>query len=164
MAWDRRGQRGEEHVALMRQLWCAEGEFVEFHGAFVDVPPVHAEPRPVQRPIPIYIGGHSPVALDRAGRIGDGWIAAPMSPTRIAELWPKVRQAATKAGRDPNDLMLLACEAPARGRDRSALLAEYAALGVDHLQVRLSSDPAEALEELKLVVAQHAAIDHSTKR
>ena len=88
MPWDRRGARSEEHIALMRTLWCAEGDLVEFHGEFHDLPPMDPEPRPVQRPIPILIGGHSDIALERAGRIGDGWIAAQMSPERVVEHWP----------------------------------------------------------------------------
>ena len=91
MPWDRRGKRSEEHIALLRALWCADGDLVEFHGEFHDIPPMDPEPRPVQRPIPILIGGHSDVALERAGRIGDGWIAAQMSPSVVAEHWPRCR-------------------------------------------------------------------------
>ena len=106
MPWDRRGARSEEHIALLRTLWCAEGDLVEFHGEFHDLPPMDPEPRPVQRPIPILVGGHSDIALERAGRIGDGWIAAQMSPERVAEHWPKVQAAAERAGRDPAALLL----------------------------------------------------------
>ena len=106
MPWDRRGARSEEHIALLRTLWCADGDLVEFHGEFHDLPPMDPEPRPVQRPIPILIGGHSDIALERAGRIGDGWIAAQMSPERVAEHWPKVVAAAERNGRDPGSLRL----------------------------------------------------------
>ena len=106
MPWDRRGARSEEHIALLRALWCADGDLVEFHGEFHDLPPMDPEPRPVQRPIPILIGGHSDIALERAGRIGDGWIAAQMSPERVAEHWPKVVAAAERNGRDPGSLRL----------------------------------------------------------
>jgi probable F420-dependent oxidoreductase len=149
LPWDHRGAHAEEHIALLRHLWCAEGELVEFHGEFYDLPPVHADPRPIQRPVPIYVGGHSGAALDRAGRVGDGWITAPMAPARVAELWPRVLDAAERAGRDPYALTLVACEAPARDRGRAELLGDYAAAGVDHLQVRLGPDPAAALDELE---------------
>ena len=92
MPWDHRGRRSEEHIALLRALWCAEGDLVEFHGEYHDIGLMDPEPRPVQRPIPILVGGHSDVALERAGRIGDGWIAAPMSPEPLAEHWAKVRE------------------------------------------------------------------------
>src|SRR4029077_7481153 len=36
MPWDRRGARSEEHIALMRTVWCAEGDVIEFHGEFHD--------------------------------------------------------------------------------------------------------------------------------
>ena len=51
MPWDRRGARSDEHVALLRALWTAEGRHVAFQGEFHDVPPMDPEPRPVQRPI-----------------------------------------------------------------------------------------------------------------
>jgi probable F420-dependent oxidoreductase len=71
MPWSNRGQRLEEAIRLMRALWSApEGPF-QFQGEYFDVPPIDPEPRPVQRPIPIYVGGHSAKALDRAGRLGD---------------------------------------------------------------------------------------------
>ena len=62
MPWDRRGARTDEHIALLRAIWTAPGKHVEFHGEFWDIPPMDPEPRPVQRPIPILIGGHSEAA------------------------------------------------------------------------------------------------------
>lgn len=101
MAWDRRGRRTEEHIALLRALWTAPGRHVEFHGEFWDLPPMDPEPRPVQQPIPILVGGHSDVAIDRAARLGDGWIAAGMSVERLAELVPGLAAALATHGRDP---------------------------------------------------------------
>jgi probable F420-dependent oxidoreductase len=150
MPWDRRGARSEEHIALMRTLWCAEGDLVEFHGEFHDLPPMDPEPRPVQRPIPILVGGHSDIALDRAGRIGDGWIGAQMSPERIAEHWPKVQAAAERAGRDPADLQLFTSVSLRREVALGDLLAEYRDLGVDHVQVGLHrEDRAGTLDRIR---------------
>jgi probable F420-dependent oxidoreductase len=149
MPWDHRGRRSEEHIALLRALWTAEGDLVEFHGEYHDVPPIDPEPRPVQRPIPILIGGHSDVALDRAGRIGDGWIAASMSPERLTGHWTAVREAAERHGRDPDRLLLHA--GVSRGGDRplGEVVAEYAALGVDHLHLSaVREDEAATMEEL----------------
>jgi alkanesulfonate monooxygenase SsuD/methylene tetrahydromethanopterin reductase-like flavin-dependent oxidoreductase (luciferase family) len=95
------------------------------------------EPQPVQRPIPILIGGHSDIALDRAGRIGDGWIAAQMSPGRVAEHWPKVLEAAERNGRDPASLRLFTSTPVKSDLSLADLLGEYRALGVEHVQVGL---------------------------
>jgi len=135
MPWDDRGRRGDEHIALLRALWTAEGDLVEFHSTYHDIPPIDPEPRPVQRPIPILIGGHSQPALDRAGRIGDGWIAASMSPDRLVTHWDAVQAAAERNGRDPGRLELHAGVSRSGDRPLAALVEAYAALGVDHLHL-----------------------------
>jgi len=155
MPWDRRGARSEEHIALMRALWCAEGDLVEFHGEFYDLPPMDPEPRPVQRPIPILIGGHSDIALERAGRIGDGWIAAQMSPERVVEHWPRVLEAAERNGRDPASLQLFTSTPVRKDRSLADLLAEYREIGVDHVQVGLHRDSCEETLDTMRDVAEN---------
>src|SRR2546430_6823261 len=137
MPWDRRGARSEEHIALLRALWYAEGDVVEFHGEFHDLPPMDPEPRPRQRPIPILIGGHSDIALERAGRLGDGGIAAQMSPERVAEHWPKVVESAARNGRDPASIRLFTSISGRVELPLGDLLAQYRELGVDHVQLGL---------------------------
>ncbi len=69
-----RGRRTDEMIELMRRLWSEET--IEFHGEFYDIPPVKFLPKPInkERGIPIIVGGTSPGALRRAGRLGDGWV------------------------------------------------------------------------------------------
>lgn len=67
-----RGKRMNEAIPLMRRLWTEDT--IEHHGEFFDFPPVKFQPKPRKGPIPIHVGGSSPVALRRAGRLGDGWI------------------------------------------------------------------------------------------
>ena len=142
MPWDRRGARADEHIALLRAIWTAPGKHVEFHGEFWDIPPMDPEPRPVQQPIPILIGGHSEPAIDRAARLGDGWIAAQMSPDRLAEHLELLRSAAVRHGRDPASLVV---HCGLSGDSTSLeLLHRYAQLGVHTLHVGISS-----LDELK---------------
>ncbi len=159
MPWDRRGARSEEHIALLRTLWCAEGDLVEFHGEFHDLPPMDPEPRPVQRPIPILVGGHSDIALERAGRIGDGWIAAQMSPERVAEHWPKVRAAAERAGRDPGALLLFTSVSGRGDLPLGDVLAEYRELGVDHVQIGLHRQDREGTLDMIRDVADNVLPD-----
>jgi probable F420-dependent oxidoreductase len=101
MPWTERGRRTDEHIELLRAVWTAPGQHVEFQGEFWTVPPMDPEPRPVQRPIPILVGGHSRTAIDRAARLGDGWITANMSTARLADLLADLRDAAVRHGRDP---------------------------------------------------------------
>ncbi|HET6953521.1 MAG TPA: TIGR03619 family F420-dependent LLM class oxidoreductase [Acidimicrobiales bacterium] len=137
MPWDRRGARADEHIALLRAIWTAPGPHVEFHGEFWDVPAMDPEPRPVQRPIPILVGGHSAAAIDRAARLGDGWIAGKLSPVRLSEALPQLRAAAERHGRDPATLLVY-CSA---GRSDLGLdeCRRYEELGVHCLQVGMPS-------------------------
>jgi probable F420-dependent oxidoreductase len=67
-----RGKRSEEQIALLRALWTQPS--VTFTGRWHHVEAAGINPLPVQRPIPIWIGGSSEVTLRRAGRLGDGWL------------------------------------------------------------------------------------------
>jgi probable F420-dependent oxidoreductase len=168
MPWDRRGARAEEHIAVLRRLWLAEGDAVSFEGTYYRFPDVHPEPRPVQKPPPVVVGGHSRVAIDRAARIGDGWVAASMSPGRLAEHWDEVRRAAERHGRDPDGLLLVnttrvpltdSARAPL-GIPRVELAARLAAfrdLGVDHLKLTLETGDRRVLFAATELVAGELA-------
>jgi probable F420-dependent oxidoreductase len=68
-----RGKRTDEIVPLLRRLWSEDT--IEHHGQFFDFGPIKFQPKPLQKGgIPIEIGGTSPAALRRAGRLGDGWV------------------------------------------------------------------------------------------
>ena len=137
MPWDRRGDRSDEHIALLRAIWTATGAHMEFHGEFHDVPPMDPEPRPVQQPIPILIGGHSAIAIERAARLGDGWIAANMSSDRVAELLPLLHAALDRHGRAPSAVPVYC---GARTDDVSLdALRRYRELGVHSVQVSLDT-------------------------
>jgi len=134
MPWDRRGARSDEHIALLRALWTAPGDHVEFHGEFWDIPPMDPEPRPVQQPIPILIGGHSEVAIERAARLGDGWIAADISPDRLREMLPLLKAAADRHGRDVASIPVY-CGTGRRSGTSIDDARRYQELGVHALQV-----------------------------
>jgi hypothetical protein len=59
-------------------------------------------PMPVQRPIPIWIGGYAEATLKRVGRMGDGWFPWREPDEAMREAIQRVRQYATEAGRDPS--------------------------------------------------------------
>src|SRR5215813_7386538 len=96
-----RGARTAEYIEVMRRLWA--GGVAEFSGEFYTVPPGWMAPEPVQRPgPPILLGGTVPRALERAGRLADGWVTSSRADlSRIGEGIATVRAAAERAGRDP---------------------------------------------------------------
>lgn len=104
MPWDQRGARTEEHIALMRTLWESKDDYVSFSGNFYRFDQVDPQPQPVQKRLPILIGGHTPAAKSRAGRIGDGWITSHLDPAAQKAGMDEVRAAAVAAGRDPSQL------------------------------------------------------------
>lgn len=145
MPWDRRAARTEEHIAVLRTLWCATDSYVEFHGQYYDFAPMDPRPQSTQRPIPILVGGHSPAALDRAARIGDGWISAPTSTERLAELLMALRRSAETHGRAPTSLYTVASTTYSDVRSFTESYAEYRRLGIDHLQVLIAGDEPRVL-------------------
>ncbi|HWI21554.1 MAG TPA: TIGR03619 family F420-dependent LLM class oxidoreductase, partial [Baekduia sp.] len=80
LGWDfkSRGRRLEEAMQVMRACW--EGAPAAFEGEFFSLPDgVMAYPRPVQEGgIPLLVGGMADVAVRRAGRLADGWLALEM--------------------------------------------------------------------------------------
>lgn len=69
-----RGARSAEQIELMRSLWTEQS--VEFEGRWHSVPDAGILPLPVQRPIPIWMGGgSSDRALRRIARLSDGWMS-----------------------------------------------------------------------------------------
>jgi probable F420-dependent oxidoreductase len=70
-----RGARTAEYIEVMRRLWA--GGVAEFHGEHYTVPAGRAAPLPVQRPgPPVLLGGTVRTALQRVGRLADGWVTS----------------------------------------------------------------------------------------
>ena len=75
-----RGKRQEEQIEVLRLLFTQE--LVTYKGRWHDIPDAGLNPLPVQRPIPIWLGGHADAVLRRVARLGDGWL--PMFRTAAA--------------------------------------------------------------------------------
>ena len=104
--WERRGARNDEYIEAMRALW--QGPHAEFHGDFVDFPPVTCSPRPVNGSIPIVVGGDTERAIARAGKIADGYFPGEGNIDRLKELITRVRYSAESNDRDPNSVKISA--------------------------------------------------------
>jgi probable F420-dependent oxidoreductase len=124
-----RGARSDEYLTAMRSLW--EDERPAFHGRFADFQGVDAHPRPVQRPLPIVVGGHTAAAFRRAARHADGWYGFLVGLRAMAEHREGLREAIAQAGRErPLHVSI----SPSRALD-AGVVGAYAELGVDRLIV-----------------------------
>jgi probable F420-dependent oxidoreductase len=106
-----RGRVTDEYLRLMRECWTREP--VEWNGQYYQMGEMSVMPKPRQAGgIPIWIGGHTDVALRRAGELGDGWHPIGQRPPALlpaseyAEKVAIVHGWAKKAGRDPKDIAL----------------------------------------------------------
>jgi len=96
-----RGRRIEEQVEVMRLLWTRE--LLSYAGKWHHVSDAGINPLPVQRPIPLWMGGDSEPVLRRAARLADGWITLPSfrpGPT-AQQTVDRLHGIVREAGRDP---------------------------------------------------------------
>jgi probable F420-dependent oxidoreductase len=124
-----RGARTDEYLAAMRALWTSDTP--AYTGTHVRFAGVDAHPRPVQRPLPVVIGGRTAAAHRRAARDADGWYGYLHSPESAADHVAALRTAAADAGRDR---ALHISVTPERRLDAATVQA-YADAGVDRLVV-----------------------------
>ena len=124
-----RGARADEYLAAMRSLW--EDEAPSFSGQYVNFEGVDAHPRPLQRPLPVVVGGHTRAAHRRAARYADGWYGFMQGLRAMAEQRELTRAAIEETGRERP---LHVSVTPSRRLDAETVSA-YAELGVDRLIV-----------------------------
>ena len=130
--WAHRGSRTNEYIEALRILWS--GPEVEFHGKFVDFPRVTVNPRPANGSIPIIVGGDTPAAVRRAGRLADGYYPGAADPAELRRLITDVREVAREAGRSPDDIRINVH--PQLGStDPAGDIAFYQELGVSRIMV-----------------------------
>jgi probable F420-dependent oxidoreductase len=135
-AMARRGARTGEYIAALRALWS--GGIASYRGEFFQIPAGRQDPPPVQRPgPPVILGGMSRAAMERAGRIGDGWVTASAADlSKIAEYAKVVQDAAAAAGRAPVRIIIrgvvrAGAEAKAASGRRLLLSGSYAQIRED---------------------------------
>ncbi len=97
-----RGRRMTEQIALLRRLWTEQT--VTHEGEYERVTGAGLAPLPVQRPVPVWIGGQSEPAYRRIGRLADGWFPQVAPGPKLDQARAVVDQAARDAGRDPTTL------------------------------------------------------------
>lgn len=95
-----RGERAawfEEALPLIRRLWSEDG--VDHEGDRFHYKALSVQPKPVQSPIDIWLGGLSPSELRRTGRLGDGWLPSFCTPEEAVAGRAVIEEAAARAGR-----------------------------------------------------------------
>ena len=133
MPFEKRGQRTDEHLAVMKSLWTEEVS--SFDGELYQLPPCTMYPKPVQSPHPpIHVGGESDAAMRRVARHANGWFSFNRLPEDLPE--PLARLDAILAEHDRSrdgDVVLTVC--PYFNAVTPAMVEQYAEAGVDRLVV-----------------------------
>jgi alkanesulfonate monooxygenase SsuD/methylene tetrahydromethanopterin reductase-like flavin-dependent oxidoreductase (luciferase family) len=118
---------------------------VEHAGEFFEFGPVAFEPKPVQQPLPLHVGGDSSAALRRAARAAEGWIGMIHTPDSFAVATATLRRFCLEAGR-PDDAVM--CTALG-GHPSPADVDAWAVAGCHRLIVAPWSRSADALDGLR---------------
>ena len=101
-SFNNRGRRSEEQIALLRALWTQD--VIDFKGRWHRVTHAGLNPLPVQRPIPIWLGGGAEAVVRRVARIADGWFPQFSPDDEGREILDRMRGYARQAGRDPSTI------------------------------------------------------------
>jgi probable F420-dependent oxidoreductase len=89
-----------EQIEVMRALWTQP--VVTYRGKWHNITEAGINPLPVQKPIPVWMGGHAPETLQRAGQLADGWFPLGKPTEQRREMIQQLRQYAQDAGRSPD--------------------------------------------------------------
>jgi probable F420-dependent oxidoreductase len=95
---ENRGSALEEVLGLVRAWWA--GERVTHASPRWTFDALPSAARPVQDPLEVWLGGHGPKALDRVGRLADGWLGALVTPGESTAARERIQAAAAGAGRE----------------------------------------------------------------
>jgi probable F420-dependent oxidoreductase len=109
--FDDRGHVTDEWMEACKELWTAESP--KFRGKYVKFDDVVFTPKPVQNPIPIWVGGESGPALRRTVKYAHGWYPVGTNPqfpmntvSRFKTGLARMHGFADKAGRNPNEIAI----------------------------------------------------------
>ena len=97
-----RGRRVVEQISVLRALWTKE--VVNFKGRWHNIELAGINPLPVQRPIPIWIGGGAAAVLRRIARHADGWFPQFPLDENARPIMDQLQTYISDAGREPSDV------------------------------------------------------------
>lgn len=130
-----RGRRTDEGLEVMSRLWSEDS--VTFHGRHYRLEEASIAPRPVQQPLPLWVGGSADQAIERTARWGTGWQAGIDSPSQAARVITAIKARVAELGRRIDDDHYGAGFAFRFGSAEEPLVARFA----EQLEKRLGRPP-----------------------
>ncbi len=142
-----RGNILEEGLDLLNRLFS--GDEITFEGKYYQVKGLALNPKPIQSPFPILVGGHQKFGIDRAIRFGQGWIPGWRPFNELREWIGLLHEKAALAGRNPASLIVAPQFSCLVGRTQEEAIKKYEQTGMVSHRVSLAytgRDPALATE------------------
>jgi probable F420-dependent oxidoreductase len=144
MPYDHRGARADEQLQVFHTLFSEDEP--SHSGTYYGFPEVGFLPRPVQQPLPIWVGGSTEAAYRRVARFGQAFHAAFQKLDEVRAAWQRVQEVVADEGRDPAGVRLSIrlyldpgqVMEPAKSIAGSAgemldTVGAWSAIGVDHI-------------------------------
>jgi probable F420-dependent oxidoreductase len=150
-----RGARSVEQVEVMRALWTQP--VVTFKGRWHHITEAGINPLPVQRPIPIWLGGTAEIVLKRAARYGDGWFPQGGPDDAHRQSVERLHGYIREAGRTPQSVGIEARLTLSRVAENEwpTYMQGWRSLGATHLTINTMgmnlSSPQQHIEALRRV-------------
>jgi len=153
-----RGRRVTEQIAVMRKLWTEPT--VTFKGAYHQLDRVGINPLPVQRPIPVWLGGMAEPVLRRVAQISDGWFPQFQPGDEAQQILGRVRDYIKEAGRAASAVGIEgrfthSIGGPAEWAQRAR---EWRDLGATHLSVNTMGSGLSPREHIDAIVKMKPAL------
>lgn len=142
MPFEQRGQRGREHIEVMRTLWA--DEVSSYDGDLYELRECRMYPKPLQAKIPVHFGGESDAALRRVADLGQGWFGFNRAPEEVPEALERLDRVLADRGRSRQDVTVTI--SPYFKPVDAAALERYAELGVDRVIVVTLAFDVDGLE------------------
>lgn len=143
--FERRGARFDDYVVAMKKIWS--GEEFSHHSDFINWEGFKSYPIPVQKPLPVIIGGAKGKIYERIARHGDGWFAPIGDPAELSTALDSLRQACDANDRDFAEIEITCMWPGTGGAEAVAALAD---VGVSRLVIPVMGlpNPLEAMQKI----------------
>lgn len=143
--FERRGARFDDYVVAMKKIWS--GEKFEHHSDFINWEGFKSYPIPVQKPLPVVIGGAKGKIYERIAKHGDGWFAPIGDPGELKSALGELKAACDANDRDFSEIEITCMWPGVGGAEAVAALADAGAARLV-IPVMGLPNPLEAMQKL----------------